>query len=415
MKHILFLLALALALGFASCGSKEDPYTREQKEIDEFLSSEGLDVYQAFKVSVRGTKTVGQDTAFDNARMRLFGITGYVLQQATDTTHSVDVLEMATTLAEAKPAIDELLKKDEDSLPTVMENISFVVNPPPAQDPMANLFSESEEHLILGGLWFAGSRAYPDLALYELSRVKTSDIREANFRCLAEMFRSVLYLSNKWPYHAEKSADDFLAITESEKEALMANPWPAVDAQGNPVTPEQAWHQLRAIGFVLRACAHHTCEDEEKKEAAFGDLSEFVQEAEAGGLDHKVVDIAGLVVALKNEDNDAALVYVEKLEQRTDLTQEEKELIGQIKTDITDKKNEEAQDAIEENGLLPGCAAHLVATQFMNMPVVKDLHASEAGKKFISITHIKADELVPGTGAIDSLEKDAEGLIDKVL
>jgi hypothetical protein len=372
MKNILLLFAFAI--GLASCGTKEDPFTREQKEIDEYLSSEGLNVYKAFKVSIRGTKTAGEDPAFDSARMQLFALTGYILQQAADTAHKIDAFEIYETVSEAKPAIDELLKKDEDSLPTVMENISFVIQPDSGMpDPLAGMFTESEEHLILSGLWFAGAHAHPDLALYELNRVKSADIRDPQFRCLAEMTRSLLYLTNNWPYHAEKSADDYLAMTESEKEALLANPWPAVDAQGNPVTPEQAWHQMRAIGYVLRAAARSKCEEDDKKEESFDDFEEFVKEAEAGGLDHEVVDLAGLMVALKKENNDDALKYIEKLEARPNLTQEEKDLVAEIKVYVTDKKHEDAQNALEENGVLPGFAGRLFADQFMNLPAVKKL------------------------------------------
>lgn len=219
MKNI--LLSLAAVITFASCGTKEDPYTREQKEIDEYMSSDGLNVYKAFKVSIRGTQAVGQDPEFDKARAQLFALTGYLLQQAADTTHKVDAFEIYSTVTEAQPAIDELIKKDEDSLPTVMQNISYVMLADSGgNDPFASIFTESEEHLILSGLWFAGAHAHPDLAMYELNRVKSADVRDPQFKCLAEMCRSLLYLTNNWPYHAEESADAFLALTESEKSGI---------------------------------------------------------------------------------------------------------------------------------------------------------------------------------------------------
>ena len=414
MKHLLPLALFALIL--SSCGGKkEDPYAREQKEIDEYLSSEGLNVYKAFKVSIRGTKAAGQDPEFDKARAELFALTGYLLQQSTDTTHTVDAFEVYETVTEAKPAIETLIKKDEDSLPTVMENISYVVADPGANDPLAGMFTESEEHLILSGLWFAGAHAHPDLALYELHRVKSDDIRDAHFKCLAEMTRSLLYLTHEWPYHAEKSADDFLALTEKEKAALIENPWPMVDANGNAVTPEQSWHQLRAIGFILRGLARHKCEEEEKKAQGIEDLESFITEAEAGGLDHKIVDLAGLLVALEKEDSDKASAYIAKLEARPDLTQEEKDLVAEIKPLVEAMKAEDAKSTIADQGLLPKWATGLFADQFMNLPAVKKLQSSEGGKKFIAITEIKAKELIPGSSAIDSLTKDAEGLMDKVL
>lgn len=413
MKNILFLLTCAVA--FAACGEKEDPYAREQKEMDAYFSSEVLNVYKAFKVSVRGTKAAGQDPEFDKARAQLFQLTGYLLEQAADTIQQLSAYEVYETVSEAKPAIDELVKKDEDSLPTVIENISFVMVDSGAADPLAGLFTESEEHLILGGLWFAGLHSHPDLAMYELNRVQSSDIRDPQFRCLAEMSRSLLYLTNKWPYHAEESADDFLALTESEKDALIADPWPMVDANGNPVTAEQSWHQLRTIGFILRGLARSECEEDEKKEQGIEDFETSITEAEAGGLDHKVVDLVGLLVALKKEDAGKATLYIEKLEARPDLTQDEKDLIAEIKPLVEDMKTEEAQTAINDNGLLPSFAKSLFATQFMNLDVVKDLKASDAGKKFIGITEIEAEELIPSGSTLDGLQKDAEGFIDKMI
>ncbi len=296
-----------------------------------------------------------------------------------------------------------------------MQNISFVIAPESGADPLDDMFNESEEHLILCGLWYAGAHAQPDLALYELHRVKSADIRDVHLKMVSEMCRSVIYLSNKWPYHAEKSADDLLAMSESQKEELLKNPWPASDAQGNPVTPEQGWHQLHAIAYLLRGAAREKTEDEAKHEEAISDLGEFVKEAEAGGLDHEVVDLAGLAVALENEDNDAALKCIEKLEKRPNLTKEEKELVAEIKTYVVDKKMDDAQEAMDENGVMPGFASKLFANQFMNSSVVKNLKSSKGGQKFISITDVSVGSLIPGADAIDSLAKDAEGLMDKVL
>lgn len=412
MKNLLFLFTCAIAL--ASCGEKEDPYAREQKEIDGYFSSEELNVYKAFKVSVRGTKAAGQDPEFDTARAQLFALTGYLLEQAADTAKTLSALEVYETVSEAQPAIDELLKKDEDTLPTVMENIAFVMSDSGTADPLANLFTEGEEHLILSGLWLAGAHGHPGLALYELNRVKSNDIRDPQFKCLAEMCRSLLYLTNKWPYHAEESADAYIAITEAEKDALIASPWPMVDANGNEVTPEQSWHQLHALGFVLRGTARYQCEDEEKKEKGLKDMETFITEAEAGGLDHKVVDLVGLLVALEKEDRDKGLLYIEKLEARPDLTQEEKDLVAEIKLLVEDMKADEAEETIDDNNLLSQFTSGFFAQQFMNMPVVKKLNASEAGRKFISITEIKAEELLPDGETFDNLRKDAEGFIDRM-
>lgn len=389
--------------------------------MDEYFSSTVLNVYKAFKVSVRGTKAVGQDTVFDNARKQLFEVIGFTLSVLADSAHQgnesdhFDAVEAADKIVKAEPAVEVLLKKDEDSLPTVMENISFAMNGDTAADALSTLLTESEEHLILSGLWFAGAHAQPDLALYEISRVKTQEIRMVQFRCAAEMFRSVLYLNNKWPYHAEKSADDLLALCESQKAELIISPWPALDANGNMVTPEQALHQLRALAYALRGSAREECEEDEKHEQAIDDFAMFVSEANAGGLDHAVVDLAGLMVALQKENNDDALKYVQKLEARPNLSPDEKELVAEIKGYVVDKKEEEAEDVISDNHLLSSFAGTLLGSQFQNIPVIKELHATAAGKKFVGITQASSDVLLAGSNAVDSLKKDAEGVMDKII
>lgn len=410
------LLVCLTGILLVSCGKKDDPYEREQKEIDAYFSSTVLDVYKAFKVSVRGTKAVGKDTVFDHARAELFRVTGYLLEQANgDSTTIASVPDIAAALADAKSSIDLLSAKDEDSLPTVLQNISFVMQTDSGSDVLGNLLSGSEEHLALSGLWLFGAHAHPDLALYEMNKVKTEDIRMVQFRCLAEICRSLMYNSYNWPYHAEKSADDLLALTASQKDALLENPWPATDANGNAVSPEQALHQLKALAYLLRSSAREKCDDDDKRKQAIDDLGEFVKEAQAGGLDHEVVDLAGLTVALKKENNDDAMKYIGQVEKRDNLTQDEKDLIAEIKTYVTDKKTEEAQKALNENGVMAGLPGNLFAEQFANLPAVRQLNSSEGGKKFIAITEIKAESLIFGTDEIDSLTKDAEGLLDKVV
>jgi hypothetical protein len=77
-------------------------------------------------------------------------------------------------------------------------------------------------------------------------------------------------------------------------------------------------------------------------------------------------------------------------------------------------KAKEANEAIEENDLLPRFASNLFSVQFMNLPAIKNLQASDAGRKFISITEIKAEELLPSGETFDALKKDAEGFLDKI-
>src|SRR5574343_1849909 len=97
MKKILFLLPVFAVL-FSFCSKEEDPFKREQEEMNKAMSATINDTYRAFKVALRGTATAGKDSLFDQARLNLLAATGYVLVESAqpDSTRNLqDVIRLA--------------------------------------------------------------------------------------------------------------------------------------------------------------------------------------------------------------------------------------------------------------------------------------------------------------------------------
>lgn len=417
MKKILLLFPVFVLL-FLSCGKDEDPMQREQKEMDKAMSGPVSDTYKAFKVALRGTATAGKDSLFDQARLNLLAATGYVLVQSAqpDSTRSLnDVIQLAKSAETIAETVPMLIKTDEDTLPTVLENIAWVMDPKNsgATWSVASLLNEDEEHLILAGAWIVSQRAPAGLCLYELSRVDDDSLRTPDLKLISKFARSILYYLNNWPYHGEQSADELVQLTEKEKDYLLKNPWPAVDAQGNAVTPEQAWHQLHGIAYLLRGLNREKMED--RKADALADMETFVSEAEAGGLDNEVTWSAGAYVAISKEDKDGALKYLDKLAASKILSKDELAAINSTRDYISKRDNKTAMTTFNDKIAIVKITATYVGKLLSQSKPIKDLNGSKSGKEFLRLTTISPGNMLEGKSLnSDSLIEKSKSLLDKI-
>jgi uncharacterized protein YnzC (UPF0291/DUF896 family) len=414
MKRILLLPALLIGLLIASC-HHEDPFEKEQKEIDAATSSTELQAYKSFKVALRGTAVAGKDSAFDQARREVLAAMAYSFSAATDSTQHIDLGSAIKSSSSLLSSVSLLAKKDEDSLPTVLENIAYVMNADPAgKSSLANFLNESEEHIVLSALWLGTPSAPAGISLYELQKVKDEELRSVDVQLIAKMTRSLLYFKNKWPYHAERSADELVTLTETEKDYLLKNPWPVVDANGNAATPEQAWHQLHGLALLMRAMARLEMEDKDKE--ATDDLAAFVKDAEEGGFENEATWSIGVIVAIKKDDKTSALNYLAKLEKSKNLSSDELEAIAETKKYLEKKDIQSALAALKDKMAIISITTSYFGNILMHSKPVAQLQTSAGGKKFIAITDLGFDDAVSATkNKMDSAVKKSKSIIDNIL
>lgn len=413
MKKLIALSPLLLLATLVSC-SKEDPMEREKREIAERIADVKLDAYKAFKVSLRGTAAAGKDPAFDRARLSVLTAVGYAMMGG-DSVLMHDPLAMIKTTKEVGSSIALLVKTDEDSLPTVLENIDYVLagaahSPKPF---VSNLLNENEEHLMLGGIWISTPGTPSELPLYEFSRTNDDALTNVDMKLIAKAGRSLLYLKEGFPHHAEKSADELIALTEKEKDYLLQNPWPMVDANGNSVTPEQAWHQLHGIAYLMRGLAREKMEDKEAD--ALDDLGQFIKESEAGGLDNEATWSAGASIAIKKENKDDAIKYLDKLAASKTLTKEELEAVKETRDYIAARENGKALNSFSDKLAILEIGGGYFYKAIRKSKPVKDMNNTAAGKEFMRMTHTPfRDALSMPDINTDSLVKESKSLLDKV-
>lgn len=404
-----FLSAAVTVLSLVSCGgSDEDPLLLEKKAMEKMQAENKVEFYRAFKVALRSYAVDSTEPGFAEARNAILGTAGNALHVMDSASAAkTNLLEMASNAKALYDAKDVLLKTDEDSLPTILENIFSMGGKGLSASQEQSLFSgfgEDDEHLFLGATYYVSHKVPKSFMLYEIYRVHDERLKSTEMRIGSKLLKSIAWLENKWPYHAELAANEYIALFDKEKSYLLSSPLPSLDTAATP-TPEKAWHQWRAIGYALLGVAHMQMEDKEKQEAAYDDFALFLKDAEAGGLDNELTWSIGATVAVKNEDKEKALAYLGKLETSKILNADEKEAATAIKQYVEKRDNASALNSISDKLAIAKIAGTYAVHRANAAKPVERMQQTEAGKKLTDLSK-QAEHLAPlGTGVADSLLK----------
>ncbi|TND09238.1 MAG: hypothetical protein FD123_1641 [Bacteroidetes bacterium] len=408
MKRSAFrILTFSLLLSALSCES-EDPIKREQAEMQKRMEGTTTDFYKAFKVALRGTAATGQSESFHDARTALLALAGSTAMEMgevkKDSSLTAVVSKLFTVAVGLKDAKKILLETDEDTLPTVAENILYVISAGKSSDLSQSglpWLNENSEHLMLAALWYASAKAPKSFALYELSRTNDDQLGNTDLKLLAKMSRSVIYLREDWPYMSEKAADEYLAISEKEKDYIMQHPWPSLDTAANP-SPEAAWHQWRGIGYLLRATARMKMEDKDKE--ADADLQMFLQEATAGGFDNELTWTVGAYLAVKKEDKEKAALYLGKLEKSSVLSENERKTASEIKGYMNNREPGKALNMISDKMAIAKISGHYISGRANQLGGLAKLEEMDWSKRLLKIV----DEISGFVGKIPDASDDMD-------
>lgn len=399
----------AVFLFFISCGgSKEDPLLIEKAAMEKLQAENKVEFYRAFKTALRSYAVDSTQPGFAEARTALLGAAGNALHVMDSASAAkTNILEMAANAKALYDAKDVLLKTDEDSLPTILENMYSIAGKALNSSEGLQLFStfsEDEEHLFLGATYYVSHKVPPAFMLYEIYRVHDDRLRSTEMRIGSKLLKSIAWIENDWPYHAELASTEYIALFDKEKNYLLTTPLPAIDTSSNP-SPETSWHQWRAIGFALRGVAHMKMEDKEKQELMYEDFDAFMKDAEAGGLDNELTWSIGAIVAVKKEDKEKALGYLGKLENSKVLSSEEKQAAREIKVYVEQRNNESALNTIYDKLAIARIAGAYAVHRANEAKPVERMQQTEAGKKFTKLSQ-EAENLAPlSSGSADSLIK----------
>jgi hypothetical protein len=416
MKYLIFFFVLITSLlFFPSCSGNEEEEARkkEREKMDEFLKGTKLQFYKAIKVSLRVSAKLGENPEIDKARATIMKIGGEAFSlgiKPKDSVVCLSPLELLAMAGELYKAKDILTKTDEDSLPTILGNIYFVMNKGESSevpDILGYTYNNNTEHAVIGVLWFLSVKGPKEFTFYELDRTDESKISNFDLAMIMRLTKSLIYYENDFGYAGMDKANEFVVLCEKNKADIIASP-PFAFSEG-AVTPEQTWHQMHGMGCLLRGLNESKLE---KEKEAMNDYETFLSDAEKGGLDNELTWIMGSYVSIKKEDKDKALMYLGKLEQSKILDQPELDAVKEIKGYINGRENGKALNKITDKVAMGKIAFHLLKKRAEKAKALQTLEQTEAGKKFFDL-HKQLDEKaeyldkIQGNISTDSLKNKA--------
>jgi hypothetical protein len=427
-KIVLLFIGL-IALAVVSCKREENLKEQEERRIREQLKNIKVDFYRTIKVTVRSTTAMPDDPKFAEARKSMLGlVTGifryHVNEDGTITTDSskigvMDLINMGRTFYSAK---DILLNTDEDSLPTILHNILYLLGGKTGMGSLGyfNAYDNNYEHAILGAVWFVTPSAPKEFVVYEFHKTDEDRIADKEILVAVKLAKAYMYLDNEYYFHSKEKSDQYLEFVENNKDYFLQHPFLNFFEEVKLATPEQQYYQLHSLGYVMRALAENKMDMEDEADE---DLGLFVEEAEKGGGDNELVWMCGAYVNIKKENKDKALVYLDKLEKSDKIGAPEKKAVADIKSYVKDRDNKKALTRFKDKLAMITITYDLMKARLNESKKMQQFKESKEGEKFYGFQKDVSDqsELINSLGDatnVDSLSSKAKdlvnGLFDKV-
>jgi hypothetical protein len=421
-KIILFICIATVTL--VSCKKEEDLKAKEEKLMKEQLGSTKVDFYKAMKITVRSTAAMPDDPKFAEARKNMLGLVTGIFRYSvakdgtinTDTT-SISVMELVAMGKSFYSAKDVLLNTDEDSLPTILDNILYLLGSKEIQSTK-NLtyfgsYNGNFEHAILGAIWFVTPSAPKEFCLYELHKTDEDKIADKEIMVTTKLAKSFIYLDNEYYWHSKERSDQYLQTVEDNKEYFLKNPMLNLFEEVKIATPEQQYYQLHSLGYVMRALAE---EKMDMQDEADEDLGLFVEEAEKGGGDNELVWMCGAYINIKKENKDKALVYLGKLEKSDKIGEPERKAVTEIKSYMNDRDSKKALTKFKDKMAILTITFDLMKSRLAEIKQMQQFKTSKEGEKFYGFQKSVNDqsELINSLESstnVDSLSSKAKNLV----
>lgn len=417
MKKITVALFLLLA---ASCSwfSKEDPYEKEQKEIQKFIAgSKVLIPYKGVKIALRVDY---RDTTEANLKISR---TGLKTLSSIAGLLKKDTLQMGLSdlygsyqafkgLYELK---DEINKIEEDSLPTIFIKLATFEKALSGSAGMTDAvekelfgnYTNSTEHFLLGAGWFVTRGAPSEIYVYEAVKINNNEIAKPDQHLFAGLLKSVVCLEKDWYYTSEKSATEYIDYITTHKSEVQQSTIYLDSVPG--ADPEKRYYELRSIGYLVRAYA----EDKSGREEEAGkDYDRFTEDVEKADVKNKELCFLASYICIKNSNTKRAEAFLVKMEQSPGYNENDKEAVTELRAFLKDKDGKKFNTYFDTFSLSRIAFSYLYNVS-VNSEMAKKLKADERGKQITALPR-KVNGMINYSGNLvntDSLTKKAGSFV----
>ncbi len=400
-KPISIVCITAIFLALISC-SKQDPLEKERTEFLKSLEDNtALTVYRGVKISLRSfpinqkmqhvdsllSKIENKSAGYENVSIYTVHLLNafFGLGKENKSISVSDAFELYKAFNKLK---QELKGKDEDDLPTLLEVILYLnaVQDNPENSLLSVIkWNNSKEHLVLSAVLMGAKPLPASFQLYETSKLEIPELENTEIKPLAAIFKGVVFMRNKWNYLSEEALTQGI---ESLDAGNLTFEYPSAPPffEGSKIEGREAEIvQLHALSYLLRGYARVRMDNPKKNEQGVEDLEMFLKDAEKIGADDELVWLAGAYVAIKKEDTEGAIVYLDKLQASDQFTENEKNAIEEAIAYIQDRQKGKALNVLYDKFFIGKLVVSYLYRYSIKTGWYKSISNSESGKLLIGL------------------------------
>lgn len=402
MKNLYIILIVgAIGYSFSSC-TRQDPLEKERAEFLKSLEDNtALTVYRGVKITLRSFPVnqkvqhvdsllrgiENKSAGYENVSMYTIHLLNafFGLGKENQSLSLSDAFEVYNAYNELK---EELKNKNEDDFPTLLEVILYLNSIKNKENDLLLKdlkWNNSKEHLVLSAALMGAKPLPASFQLYETSKLEIPQLENTEIKPLAALFKGVVFMQNKWNYLSEEALSQGIESLDAGNLQLEYPTAPKFFEGSKIQGPEAELVQLHALSCLLRGYVRTRMDDEDRNDLGVEDFELFLKDAEKIGADNELVWFAGTYVAIKKEDNERAIAYLDKLHGSDQFTENEKNVIAETKIYLNDREKGKALNTIYDKIFIGKLLVSYIYRYSTQIGWYKSVSNSESGKMLLSL------------------------------
>ncbi|QNK77499.1 short-chain dehydrogenase [Winogradskyella sp. PAMC22761] len=371
MKKIILLLLLILI----NCSNK-DQTDKALLEKDKKMLVENLDAgkvagYKFGKILIRAAAK--KDSTFYSLEGDEIDAENFIDFKSTlnNTFQKVEkvsknkelsVLDYISIYRDYKKMETFIMETDEDLFPTLAESINEIYGDTSKIQPRLKGIKKKEaeafEHAALSAIVLLSKDLGKEVALYECSKTEPKFLPDSEFKTLIQFFRGFIFFEKKLFYLSEDEITRNINWLDANKNIDLPLTrsmfkWGNLDNKKTHIGFHSINHLFRGFDRLMMDRAI-----DEKR--ALEDFEIFLSDSKKLGVDNELIWSVETYLYLKNEENEKAIIALQKLKTSSFLISNDKKNIDQS---ITYLKNREPDKVL--NGFYDKYFLSKIATKYI--------------------------------------------------
>ncbi|GGG52605.1 short-chain dehydrogenase [Bizionia arctica] len=357
MKNIILSLLIILSI---SCSDQEktdlELLENDKTALKEKLDSYKVTSYKFAKILIRASAEKDSiSPEFMSFKSDMDRIFNQVAKYDVENPESLTILDYISIYRDYKNMEGFIMKTDEDIFPTLTDafNVTYgdsISKQKEYATGKEKAYIQNIEHAVLSAIVILSKDLGKEVSLYECVKTNPELLPDSEIKTLLQFFRGFLFFEKGLYYLSEDELTRNINWLNENKNIDLAYTrsmfqWGNLDNKKTHI----AFHSLN---HLFRGFDRLMMERQIDEERALKDFEIFLKDSKEIGLDNEIIWSVETFLYLKNEENEKAIVSLQKLKTSKLLSKDDKERIDESIVYVNNRKPGEVLNGVYDKYFL---------------------------------------------------------------